>query len=186
MPRQLVVPSRDELMSRIDYNPDTGAFVWKTLTEDHFPGRKYPKRDAARHNKSWAGKPCGNLTGKRLVISFLCNNWHASILAMIISGKYVPGMMVDHINGNSMDNRLCNLRMVTLQQNQFNRRDIGSVEWEESRRKWRARMVFSGSRISLGRYRTKGMAMLAIAKRSMALHGMHSPFLRKVAVERNA
>jgi hypothetical protein len=43
---------------------------------------------------------------------------------MIVHGDIPAGMVIDHLNGNGLDNRLCNLRLVTKTLNQRNRRSL--------------------------------------------------------------
>jgi len=43
---------------------------------------------------------------------------------MIVHGDIPPGMVIDHINGDGLDNRMCNLRLVTKTVNQQNRRSL--------------------------------------------------------------
>lgn len=66
---------------------------------------------------------------------------------------------VDHINGNPLDNRKTNLRLLEPHQNSQNRKGaavtnvtsgIRGVYWEK--RKWRVRMKIRGKRIELGFY----------------------------------
>lgn len=72
------------------------------------------------------------------------------------------GMDTDHINGDKLDNRCCNLRVVTRSQNKvsssLNRKDNTSghkgVHYDKSRGKWMAHISIGSKMKNLGRYDT--------------------------------
>lgn len=169
-----------ELFDRhLEYSPHTGVFTWKTLDESDYAGNKNPARDAKRHNTAWAGKRAGNVSCGRLVICVKNVNYKASYIAMVMEGLYEEGKIIDHCNGDKLDDRIKNLRMCSYEQNSWNKAgSIGSVDYEPDRRRWRARIVYKGERLSVGRHYTRGLAMVALAKKSLMLHGEFSPILR--------
>lgn len=68
-------------------------------------------------------------------------------------------MYVDHINGNRLDNRKCNLRICTNQENNFNtvKRNTNTSEYkgvwfDKTRNKWVSEIKISGRKIFIGRY----------------------------------
>ena len=68
-----------------------------------------------------------------------------------------PFVVVDHINGDTLDCRRSNLRVATRTQNQGNRRRnrngssrFKGVGWHTGARKWRARMTDAGMTVELG------------------------------------
>jgi hypothetical protein len=63
-----------------------------------------------------------------------------------------PNMEIDHINGNRQDNRRCNLRIVTKQQNAFNRPRVKGYSWHKSSNKWQAYICLNGKLQYLGSY----------------------------------
>ena len=77
-------------------------------------------------------------------------------------------MVVDHINMNPLDNRKCNLRICTMQQNNFNKKEqtnntsgrVG-VTWDKQTNKWRAQIQVDGKSIKLGRFKNKEDAIKA-------------------------
>lgn len=69
------------------------------------------------------------------------------------------GVEVDHINGNTLDNRRSeNLRLVTHSENNQNRRGarrgsksgVRGVSWNEAKQKWNARVTVNGKVYRLG------------------------------------
>jgi hypothetical protein len=61
---------------------------------------------------------------------------------------------LDHINGVSDDNRICNLRSVTKQQNQFNRNPKGYY-FNKGRNKYSSQIMIDGKSIHLGYFNTE-------------------------------
>jgi len=70
-----------------------------------------------------------------------------------------PGMQVDHINGDGLDNRRCNLRICTNSQNRMNQhKAIGrskykGVTWHSIGKKWQARININGKHTHLGLFK---------------------------------
>lgn len=74
-------------------------------------------------------------------------------------------LVVDHINGNTLDNRKCNLRVITQQRNLLNRRQTESfnapakgIYWDKSRSRWASEITFNGFKIHFKRQRKIGVA----------------------------
>lgn len=62
---------------------------------------------------------------------------------------------LDHINGIKNDNRICNLRPVTHQQNQFNKLTTNGYTFIEKSKKYRSRIMLNKKDIHLGYYNTE-------------------------------
>lgn len=89
-----------------------------------------------------------------------------------------PSGTVDHINGNTRDNRRSNLRVCTQQENSRNRR-IGKnnnsgfkgVSWKADIGKWRARIMVDRKEISLGAFDDKVSAARAYDNAAIEFFG---------------
>ena len=64
----------------------------------------------------------------------------------------------DHINRITLDNRRHNLRIVTYQQNAFNRKNVKGCGWDKKKKKYRAYIVINNKQIHLGYYGTEAEA----------------------------
>ena len=107
----------------------------------------------------------GNVYGKQqqlintnsrgyIVISFKYMKKHYTIKGHQFGYYYINNIIVDyidHINGIKNDNRLCNLRSVTNQENTFNNKAKGYC-WDKSRNKFSAQIKLNGKKIHLGRF----------------------------------
>lgn len=86
--------------------------------------------------------------------------------------------IVDHINGDGLDNRRSNLRIGTQSLNCVNRRTTPGATMRGTLRagkRWRARIKISGKVVNLGRYDTEEEAHAAYVDRAKQEHGAWFP-----------
>lgn len=93
--------------------------------------------------------------------------------------NYKGNLQVDHINGNRLDNRKENLRLVTNQQNQFNRKKNNKlcsskykgVIFNKDNNNWRARIHINDKTINIGSYNSEIEAAEAYKNKALELFG---------------
>lgn len=101
-----------------------------------------------------------------------------TIMHREILGDIPEGFEVDHINGDSLDNRRENLRICTHSQNRKNNKKYKTntsgfmgVYWRSNRRKWVAMIYVDGKRRYLGHYDAPEEAAVAYDEAAIRLHG---------------
>lgn len=102
----------------------------------------------------------------------------------------VREILVDHINKIRTDNRRCNLRKCTSQENNRNRSKaknntsgIIGVSWKQKSNKWRAYIVIDGRQKHLGEYSVKEHAIKARLKAELEWFGEYAPqkrFIKRI------
>jgi hypothetical protein len=102
--------SYEILITFLDYSPETGEFVWKKRLQDK-----------SGFNKKYAGKKAGSISDYGyLTIRLFKSTWFAHRLAWVFAYKKFPENTIDHINNIRLDNRISNLRDVSVLENNNN------------------------------------------------------------------
>ena len=151
------------------YEPDTGNFFW--LVD--------------RPRKTRVGDRAGHLNKHGYVeIRFNYKTYQAHRIAWYLHTGHDPkGFHIDHINNDAADNRFCNLRLATPQQNAYNiRKRAGTVSvykgvaWHKKNQKWQAQIRVSSKSIHLGYYIDEYEAHLAYCRAARKYHGEFANF----------
>lgn len=157
------LPSREEVLSVVAYDPKTGWFT-----------RKHSKQCP------WTvGQRTGSIApkGYRLLYINGCYYMEHRIAWLVVHGEIPFGMTVDHINGIKGDNRIANLRLATDCQNSCYRpRKSDNMSgykgvYQRENGKYRAAITVNKKRKSLGTFSTKEEAYAAYCEAARRLHG---------------
>jgi len=148
--------SPEEIIEWLSYDPEAGIVSWK----------KKPNR-----NKK-IGSPAGYLfdgkeRGKYIRIGFRGKTIFAHVAAFVcMTGRY-PIEVIDHVDGNTLNNCWSNLREVKHKINLRNQRRhrgefrVSGIDYHAQAGKWRARIGVDGKMISLGLFTNFGEAIAA-------------------------
>ena len=163
------LPSQNDILNLLDYDPETGALAWRTRPVSMFKdGNTSAAANCRGWNKRWAGKPAftadhngylaGNIAGKVVAAH--------RVIWRLMTGD-IPDV-VDHINGNRSDNRWVNLRNGTqadnasnLPKRKNNSTGVTGVFWVAEARRWRCRVTKDRKPHNLGYFGCLGHAIKA-------------------------
>ena len=161
MPLARPYPPQNLLHKVFDYNSETGIFIWRHREVRDFPGMSIRslKFVNSRHAGTQAG--CQSKTRGYRAIKISCfapGDFKAHRLAWIyVYGSIDRNLQIDHINQDPTDNRIGNLRLVTISINRHNAAlQINStsgypgVSWKSSQNCWHVRITVRGIRHHLG------------------------------------
>lgn len=81
-----------------------------------------------------------------------------------------PNNCIDHINRTRDDNTIENLRLVTNQQNTFNRSNVKGYSWNKANNKWKATITLNDKNIHLGYFVKEEDAAAAYLEAKARLH----------------
>ena len=162
----------EQVRAILDYNPYTGIFRWRY-----------------RHDRSnsWNAKYTGQVAGSRgrvdcVAIAINGSMFKAHRLAWLyMTGKW-PTVLIDHIDGNPMNNIFSNLRDANHIQNtanakrlwRHNKSGFRGVHWRSERQKWYAVIWHKYTQRYLGTFDTPEEASEAYVRAAVALHGNYA------------
>jgi len=173
MPLAKPMPPIGCLEKALFYDPYSGIFIWKERPLSHFA----TLNACRKWNTAHAGTRAGTLRVTKkgycfIAILFtkdgLTRYLPAHRVAWLLSYGEEPPKSIDHIDGDTSNNRLINLRDgdVINQRNARMRSDntsgITGVYWDGWHRKWRASIRVSGKRIRLGSYAEEDLDLAAM------------------------
>jgi len=119
-------------------------------------------------------KKTGKVSGTKnkdgyLTVSYKRKNFYAHRVAWAITYGNFPDSMLDHINRNKADNRLCNLRQANASMNNQNKKFFGVTSPKQTK-KFAAAITVNKKRKHLGYFFTKEDAHRAYVEAKKIYH----------------
>lgn len=154
----------DEANRIFRYEPETGKLFWRV-----WRWRRIKPGDEA--------STVATTTGYKIVRVEATYLQHR-LVWLLHYGEW-PNGLIDHINMDKTDNRICNLRLANYSQSNANRRaprrkGIGSLKgasFLRGKKVWRSSIKIDGKTKNLGDYRTEIEAHLAFCAAVKLRHG---------------
>lgn len=152
----------ERLREVLSYEPATGVFMWKVKT-----GRRAALGGIAGHVSKMTGYRVIGIDGRYVL---------AHRAAFLYMTGAMPLGVVDHLNGDKVDNRWSNLRDTTVGVNRQNVRsapsnsESGLLGAQRRRGKWDAVIIAGGRRRWLGSFATPEAAHAAYLDAKRRLH----------------
>lgn len=159
------------LKERLSYNPDSGIFTWRQS-----PAKRVKIGDVA-------GTKCNGYI--RIFID--SKGYAAHRLAWFYVYGEWPSHQIDHINRLKDDNKISNLRDISIRENAENRlHQINSkskqkgVSWIERDKKWAAKIMANGKEFYLGAFKDMEHAIVAYETAAKIVHS-YNPSARAMS-----
>ena len=159
--------TKHDLINLFNVYPDEGKFVWKNVSKHH-----------KSLNGQEAGCPVVNQNGKTYWNIKINNKRYkrGRLMFLYVYGGF-PNPCVDHINGNSLDDRIENLREATVIENAWNHKkrkrriDLPMGVRNMANGKFQARISYKGKQLHLGVFDTPDEAKAIYETKRKKLYG---------------
>lgn len=131
--KSITLPDQEYLNTLLRYDPEHGTLHW------------IPQL-GKRCNNTRLRAGCYTTKGYRIIrIDDRLYKEHRVIWAMH-NGPIPDGLDIDHVDRNTGNNKLENLRLVTRSVNHLNKNSKG-VTYDKLRHKWKAQLTFNGKQV---------------------------------------
>lgn len=167
--------TQEYVRSRLDYDPESGVFKWKTIGDFKANAGTVRVGDVAGH-VDYRGYVLIGIRRRRVLAHRVAWLWWHGFLPE-------KPIVIDHINRIKSDNRICNLRLADRSQNVQN---VGlrsnntsghrGVSYSAERGKWVAMIHHKKTAKPLGRFDTKEEAINAYRSAARRLFGEYACF----------
>jgi hypothetical protein len=151
------LPELNYLNTCFEVDFEEGTLVWKARPLEHFSS----VRGWKTWNSKYAHKDAGHIFRDYKVVKLDYSRYHIHrVLWKFYTGKDTS-LLIDHINGDTLDNRRINLREATASQNSCNSKrpknntsGFKGVSFAEDRGKYRAQISLHRKTYMLGGFDT--------------------------------
>lgn len=157
------LPTQDELLAMLSYDPETGYLFWKD--RGCGPGLSFRK-----------GKRVGTVRPDGYIhVGIYRKQYYAHRVIWCMQTGQWPDHQIDHRNLNKADNSWENLRLATPSQNKANIRPLNKLKAkginQEASGRYRAKICVRGEQHALGTFDRLEDAKEAYAKAALKFYG---------------